>query len=254
MEATLVSHVDTSIVTLDQLRQIETPPSTRHWRPVSHISLVETMKEELRERGMEVMKEAFAIGSNGLKLFGTFDLAHLNGQAATLVEGVGMALGFRHSNDKKISLQSVAGGRVFVCDNMALSGEVTILKHKHTWGFNLRDLIRRGMDLWQRKQSRMVSDIERMQNTGLCDTEAQALLAKALYDGVTTFQTFKIAYDLYFDRAVRNPEQYADCAPRSAWGLHNAFTRALKESTPNVAFNTNIELGRVFGLGVDKKD
>ncbi len=35
------------------------------------------------------------------------------------------------------------------------------------------------------------------------DREAQALLAKTLYDGTITFQTFKVAYDLYFERGVK---------------------------------------------------
>lgn len=244
--ATLVSHVDTSIVTYDQLKSIVPPASTRYWRPVSHAELVDTMVQELKSRGFGIAKQQFAIGNNGLKLFGTFDL-----DAKEIVPGVGLAMGFRHSNDKRIAQEIVGGGRVFVCDNMALSGEVTILKQKHLWNYNLRDLIRRGMDAWQRKQSKFVTDIERMQDTPLSTLEAQALLAKTLYDGVTTFQTFKSAYDLYFEKAPRQPEEFADCAPRTAWGLHNAFTRALKLSTPNAAFNGTIELSRVFGLGTE---
>lgn len=245
VKSTLVAHVDTAKVSYDDLKAIATPNSTRYWRPVSHVELVDSLTDELLNRGFQIAKREFAVGSEGRKLFGTLDLVN------QLVPGVGTALGFRHSNDKKIAIQIVGGGRVFVCDNMALSGEVTVLKQKHLWNYNLRDLIRRGMDAWQRKQSRFVNDIERMQDTPLSMQEAQALLAKTLYDGVTTFQTFKLAYDLYFERAVRSPEQYEDCAPRTAWGLHNAFTRALKESTPNAAFNTTIELSRVFGLGTD---
>jgi hypothetical protein len=134
-----------------------------------------------------------------------------------------------------------------VCDNMALSGDITVLKQKHTWSYSLRDMIRRGMDAWRDKQSNFTSSIERMQSTVLSTEEAQALLAKSLYDGLVTFQTFKLVYDLYFERAVRSPEQYPDVAPRTAWGLHNAVTRALKESTPNVAFNSTVAFSKVFG-------
>jgi hypothetical protein len=101
------------------------------------------------------------------------------------------------------------------------------------------------------KQSRFVADIDRLASIAVSDATAQALLAKALYNGVVTFQTFKIAYDLFFEKAVRQPELYADSAPRTAWGLHNALTRALKESRPNVAFDTTLDLANVFGLGVD---
>lgn len=137
---------------------------------------------------------------------------------------------------------------MFVCDNMMLSGDVTLLKQKHTWGYSLRNLVERGLSLWQNKRERFIGNVERLVNTPITDDQARALLAKGLYDGVTTFQTFKIAYDLYFTKAVIQPELFADCAPRTAWGLHNAFTRALKESTPNAAFNTNIALGNTFGI------
>jgi len=240
-KARFISHKDTAIVTIEQLREIATPGSTRYWRPVSHVELVESIKLDLSYQGLEVTREQFAVGSNGNKLFGAFDLAE------QLVPGVSSAIGFRHSNDKKIAIQIVAGARVFVCDNMALSGDITVLKQKHTWGYSLRDLIRRGMDSWRNKQSNFANSIERMQNTSLSTHEAQALLAKSLYDGILTFQTFKIAYDIFFERAQRNPEQYPDCAQMTAWGLHNAVTRALKESTPNVAFNSTVGFSKVFG-------
>lgn len=244
--ARLVAHIDTAKVTYEELRSIVTPESTRYWKPVAHVELIDTMKAELNDRGLIITREEFAVGSNGTKLFGTLDIA-----SRELVPGVGMALGFRHSNDKRIAIQIVAGARVFVCDNMALSGDVTVLKQKHTWGYSLRNLINKGLNIWQGKQVNMASSIDRMINTPLSDNEAQALLARSLYDGITTFQTFKLAYDLYFERAVRTPEQYPDCAPRSAWGLHNAYTRALKEATPNAAFNSTIELSRVFKLGTE---
>ena len=82
----------------------------------------------------------------------------------------------------------------------------------------------------------------------ITDREAQALLAKVLYDGAITFQTFKVAYDLYFERSVRQPELYPDCAARTQWGLHNALTRAFKLSTPNVQFNSTVAIGQEFEI------
>lgn len=242
-KSTLIAHNGTEKVTFEQLKGVATPPSTRFWRPVSHVELIETIKEGLSERGFVVEREDYAIGNEGQRLFGTMDL-HGEGSTDLITD----ALGLRHDNVKRMAQQIIAGKRIFVCDNMAFSGDVTILKQKHTWGYNLRELIQRGLDSWQRKRVNMAQSIERMQNTPINDTTAQAILGKALYDGVTTFQVFKVAYDLYFEKAVRQPELYPDCAPRSAWGLHNAYTRAIKLSTINVQFETNIELGKLFNL------
>jgi len=45
-----------------------------------------------------------------------------------------------------------------------------------------------------------------------------------------------------------HPELMADCQPRTAWGLHNAFTRAIREMAPAPAFAATTKLGRFFGL------
>jgi len=241
-KSTLIAHVDTNKVSYEQLKAIALPASTKTWRPVAHLELVDVLKDEIVSRGFVIAREEFAVNPMGSKLFGTFDLE------TRLIEGVASAIGFRHANDKSMALWTVAGARVFVCDNLSLTGDATILKQKHTWGYNLRSLINRGLDAWQNKRIDMIDGLERMQNTPLSDTQAQALLGKALYDGVTTQQTFRAAYELYFVRAVNSPEQYPDCAPRSAWGLHNAYTRALKLSQPNIAFNTTIDLGKLFKI------
>lgn len=245
MEATLISHVDTALVSYDDLRNIVPPPSTQYWNPTAHVELVDTLKDALGARGYRVAREQFALGSHGLKLFGTFDLDN------ELVPGVGTAIGFRHSNDKRIAREIVGGGRVFVCDNMCFSGDTVITHQKHMWRYNLKAGIEQGLDKWQRKQGRMIADISRLADTVVTDKDAQALLAKALFEGKITQKTFNISYDLFFNKAPRQPEAFADCAPRSAWGLHNALTRALKESNPNVQFNNTIELGRVFGIGTE---
>lgn len=230
-------------VTVEQLREMQsTPQPTSSWHPIAHIELIDTLTLELNARGLQVVRTDIAVSPSEHKLFGTMDLDD------QLSPGIASALGFRTANDKSMRHKFVAGGRVFVCDNMMLSGEAVIASHKHTWGFNLRSSIQRGLDLWQRNRVNMASSIEKMQNTPINDITAQALLAKSLFDGVTTHAIFKDAYEFYFVKAVTNPELYPDCAPRTAWGLHNAYTRALKDATPNAAFSTNVALGRVFGL------
>ena len=42
-----------------------------------------------------------------------------------------------------------------------------------------------------------------------------------------------------------------DCTPRTAYGLYNAFTRAVKEMGPLPAWRATIALGRQFGLRSD---
>ncbi len=58
----------------------------------------------------------------------------------------GLGLDFRHGNDQSMSLHLVAGTRVFVCDNLTLSGDMIVLRRKHTKGLSLRDEVRAGIE------------------------------------------------------------------------------------------------------------
>ena len=46
----------------------------------------------------------------------------------------------------------------------------------------------------------------------------------------------------------RPSEQMRDVQPRTPWGLHNAFTRSIKQMAPAPAFVATTKLGRLFGL------
>ena len=92
--STLVSHVDTNLVTRAQLANVATPDATDTFKPVPHIELVERLTAELSTRSISITKEQFALRHDGSRLFGTMDLT-LNG-----IEGACASLGFRTANDR----------------------------------------------------------------------------------------------------------------------------------------------------------
>ena len=241
MSGTLIAHVDSGKVPYEQLKDYPVPEATGRWKPIAHLELVDTLKNQINSN-YRIAKEEYAVSNNGFKLFGVLDLE------SELVPGVGKSIGFRHGNDKQLAVQIVAGGRVFVCDNMMLHGSLVILKAKHTWGFHLGQRITLGLEKWEKDIVVLRNNVTDLTLKEITDREAQALFAKVLYDGTITFQTFKVAYDLYFERAVRTPDLYPDCAPRTQWGLHNALTRAFKLSTPNVQFSSTVAIGQEFGI------
>ena len=122
----LLSHVDTDLVTRDQLAVITTPEPTRTWRPIPHIELIEKLQQALWESRIGIREEKFALRHDGSTLFGVLQLAYKDtpdGQAA---------LGIRTSNDKSMSIQICAGLSVFVCDNLVFRGDLIALNRKHT--------------------------------------------------------------------------------------------------------------------------
>jgi hypothetical protein len=226
------------IVTREQLSTFATPTGTSTWRPIPHAELASTLIDQLGQAGLGVRREQYAVGKSGLALFGALDLEGGNDSRA-------MALGFRHSNDKALAVQIVGGARVLVCDNLSLSGEKVALK-KHSRGLHLGQLIREGLQRWLGAYKRFEASIVEAEARELTDDEAKVKLFDLRYSGVLPVSIFDEAATNYFKAETLG---YSDSAPRTAWGLHNAATRAVKALAPASQFRVLTDLGRAFGLG-----
>lgn len=240
-QATLTA-ATTERVTRAQLAGIPTPLSTRSHRPIAHAELVEIMEDRLAAAGYRVTGEEYAVQRGGLRLFGTLDLE--NGE--TPGAGMGLALGFRHANDRTMSLQIVGGARVFVCTNLALSGEAKVFRNRHTHGVmgRLREALGRYVGGLGRQVEMLKDRFGVWQAAGLTDDAAKVVIYDAIAGGVVPSRVRPEIHEAYFSAERLG---YPDCAPRTKMGLHNAFTRALKALNPGPAFEANLGLTRLLG-------
>jgi len=99
-----------------ELAQIPVPEATSTHKPVPHHTIVEALVETLSFRHIGVVQEEYAVSPDGAKMFGVLDLE-------TQMDGCRFSIGIRNSHDKSIRLGLTAGLRVFVCSNMAFSGD-----------------------------------------------------------------------------------------------------------------------------------
>jgi hypothetical protein len=241
-EATLIAHnpkFRCEIATREQLAQYATPTGTSTWRPIPHAELVGTIHDQLRGFGITVKREQYAVGKGGLALFGVMELLGFRNR-----DDRGVALGLRHANDKDMSVRIVGGTRVFVCDNLALSGEHVALK-KHSRLLQLAGVIREGLGRFLDRYRIFDAKIEQAENTVMSDDAAKVKLFDLRYSGVLPVSIFDDAASNYFRASDLG---YEDSKPRTSWGLHNACTRAVKALTPMSQFNVLNGLGRAFAL------
>jgi hypothetical protein len=249
MCADLLTHCGSRAATFAELSALPPPePLGPLHRPVPHHELAAALKEELASAGYEVTREEYALQHHGLKLFGVMDLVPKPGTVSAFSNGdKGLGLGFRHGNDQSMSLHLVAGARVFVCDNLVLSGDMIVLRRKHTKGLSLKEEIKTGMERLLAEYSILDRGIARLKERGISDDQAKSIL----YDAFVHHEILPLRYlakagSWYFDP----PSEAEDCRPRTAWGLHNAFTRTVKElSSPARRFEASTRIGEVFGLG-----
>src|SRR5438552_14639496 len=99
----LLSHIDTDLVTREQLALIETPDATRSFKPVPHIELIDTLEHVLKLNHITIRKEQFALRRDGATLFGLLQLAYQD-----TPDGMA-ALGLRTSNNRQLSINICAG-------------------------------------------------------------------------------------------------------------------------------------------------
>ena len=246
MSAQLMTHAGAKMVTMDELRALPTPVArgSRHC-PVPHWLLAESLEIEAQERGYDVSRAQFALGMNGSALFGVIDLVPSGVVDVTLGDGHGLSIGFRNSVNSMLAIKAVAGARVFVCDNLALNGDMVAVLRKNTMDLSLEDALREGFDRIMEHAGSLERSIMRLQAAAISDMAAKARIFDVFAAGILPIHLFDDVDANYFRRA----EDLPDCSPRTEWGLHNAFTRAMKPlGLGRTAMASNVALGRAFGL------
>jgi hypothetical protein len=231
--STLMAHCGAKLATRDDLREIPVPESTRTHQPLSHYEIVEVLEEALSFRHLSVVRDEYAVSPDGMKMFGIMDLSN------EFSEGR-FSIGLRNANDKSMRLALTAGYRVFVCDNMAFSGDFTPLLHKHSRNLDLRDSISIAVDRIFRGFDHLAERIRSMRQFLLTDNDARLLIYQAFVEGRVRSipkHLLPMVHDNYFET------QRQEFRPRNLWSLSNAFTSAFKQLAPLKHFEVTARLG-----------
>jgi hypothetical protein len=221
MESTLMAHVDTQLITREQLALVPTPPGTATHRPIPHHEVVDALVETLGFRHIGVHNMEFAVSEDGNKCFGLIEMEHG-------FTGARFALGLRNSHDKTMRLALTVGYRVFVCDNMAFHGDFQPVLAKHTKNFNLNRALSGGIDDMQRNFKPMVEAVDRWKDSQLSDVAAKMIIYRAFVEAELEVPRHldRQVHEMYFD------PQHDEFRPRTMWSLSNAFTSSFKDLDP----------------------
>ena len=238
-----LSHSKSKLVRFDDLSTLPVPvPLGAQHNPVPHSLLVDALRVEAQERGYDITREQLALGMSGSALFGVMDLMPRG--VVSVDDSRGLSLGFRNSTNATLAIKMVAGTRVFVCDNLALSGDLIAVLRRNTRGLDLVDALKRGFDKFQQHATTLDLHIMRLQATMISDLEAKARVFDVFASRIVPVHLFDDVEKSYFHPA----DTMTDCQPRTAWALHNAFTRALQKLTPGRKLDATVALGRAFGM------
>lgn len=164
-----------------------------------------------------------------------FDLIELN----SLYEDIRFAIGIRNANDKSMRLGMVAGYRVFICDNMSLSGDFKPLLAKHSKNFDLVEAVSMGVDRIQRGWQPLREGIEFKRQYQLNGTEAQSMIYRAFMEQRFPIKLLRAVHNEYFVHP-----SYEEFREKTVWSLENAFTTAFKQLKPVQQYAATAKLGK----------
>ena len=214
----LLLHCGGRAVERNIVQRVPTPIATETWTPIPHIDLVTRVEHTLKANGLVVGQQAHSLSHEGHRYFGLMEIQHSESD-----EDYCWILGLRNSHDKTFPAGIIAGSSVFVCDNLAFSGEVKLAR-KHTTHIT-RDLPRlvqsavgKLMDRWHHQDTRL--SIYKL--TEIEDRTEHDLIVRACDVHVCPNQLIPRVLHEW-----REPRHEA-FAPRNVWSLFNAFTQALK--------------------------
>jgi hypothetical protein len=230
-------------VTRDALAALPEPkPQGPNHSPIPHADLVKTIDAEIAARGYRQVGSTFALSKNGQKIFGVIDMVDVGGND----NGMDMApaLGFRASNDRTLALKIVAGGRVAVCDNLALMGDMIALHKMHTPSLNLPEAIHVAFGRFLQQWNHLAIHVGILGATNLPVNEARAIAFQVFADGVLPVHLLDDVNRSYFAPDGADVTAFGS----TRWGLYNAFTRAMRTMSAARMFTATIALGAYFGM------
>jgi hypothetical protein len=215
-------HRGGEIVTRDQLDLVKVPEETDSYIPVPHYDLASkllTVSQDLLT-GFTLVGENYALARQGQQLFALLKFQKDNSE-------IGLSVAFRNSYDRSMSVGLAIGGSVFICDNLALHGEIAVMK-KHTKGVwnALEDLAITSLYKAQHKYEKVIADAERLKGLPISNREAFQLMGLLYGHDIASPRQLPVIREEWL-RPTHDPFN-----ERNKWSFFNAVTEALKSTPP----------------------
>ena len=219
---TLLLHSGGETASMEELAAIPLPKETHSYKPVSHqalASMLGAMASDLLPE-FELVNTQFGLARDGQQMFGVHTFK--NGSSA-----MGLSIGFRNSYNKSLSVGIAVGGQVFVCDNLCLQGDVTVLK-KHTLNVvaSLESLALSAIYKSRSAFNQIQEDAEVMKGIPLSDEDAYRTIGLIYGHGIITPRQIPVVKKEWLEPSHDN------FAGSNIWSFYNAVTEALKSSPP----------------------
>lgn len=225
---------------LEQLLTVPVPEKTNSYTPLNHYDFAVNVKTVATNllRDFTFAKEAYALSSNGNKMFGVLSYGS---RSTSDNDPLRLSIGIRNSLDKSLAAGVAVGTSVIVCDNLMFRGDVTVLR-KHT-GENMHEIL---MDQVvtaiyksQHQYSQLSFDAARMMDIALDQRASYEYLGILTGEGVLSPTQSTKAF-----KELEKPT-YQEFEKMTLWSAYNHATEALKSSPPQLVVRNHTKLHKL---------
>ena len=219
----LCLHKGARFVEAAELATVETPEPTESWHPIPHTVLLDIVQQEIQRAGnCEVVQTQHGLSRNGGRYFGLMQVA--NGDAD---KDYATVIGLRNAHDKKCPAGLVIGSGVFVCDNMAFSGEA-VFARRHTRRImdDLPGIVNRALGTLTEVRGQMQQRLDHYRSVQLEESAVNDIVINALDARVISCQRIPKVLNEWRTPVFDEHKEYG----QSAWLLMNAFTETFKST------------------------
>lgn len=230
----LMLHCGASHVERSEIGQVELPASTRSFIPINHDYFVDMVQDRMEDRGLRVLSEAHGLTKNGANYFGMFEVVGRDARS-----DYSTVIGLRNSHAKEFAAMIAVGSGVFVCDNLAFSGEV-VIGHKHTTNVleYLPLRIAAAMDQVIRLDDHQEIRYDRYKETDFADKDAEFHIVELFRKGALNTRSLPKVVSEWDEPSHEEFKQ------NNVWKLFNAATEAYKGTSPEWIQKMSGELHR----------
>lgn len=219
----LLLHCGANAVDEATLRALPRPlPMSLGHYPIPHGEFLDLVYESIDSAGMRVDETALGMTPDGNRMFGVLSVS---GPDIITGDDYSLCVGLRGSHDMSLGRGISVGSRVFVCDNLAFSGEWSV-KTKHTRFVKSRlpNLVKRVIHNLHDASGRQAAQLEAYKEAYLTEDQADAAMLDMLRLGIVNSQQLPRLVREWGDPSHR---EFRVCGP-TVWRLFNSVTEVLK--------------------------
>ena len=215
----------------EEVFEVPTPESTSTHHPISHQFFIESIEEAILDAEYELKESAHALDNDGNKYFGLFGIEPQIKKADMFDDESGMVLGARHSHNKSLSVGICVGRKVFVCDNLAFSGEIKFFrKHTKAVESDLQIKLESALEKLPTFADNHKKMMEIFKSREISHEKARDLIIEG---GKRSVVPGSKLMNVVKEWEVPSYNKFTEYG-LSLYRLHNAFTTVLKDTNKNV--------------------